>query len=256
MADEIQLEWSFEPADLFEELAELLIDGCTFIINAGTVTGRAPFDGDPATDLQTFCNALHQTLDAVFIAAQSLEHKAYQLSGPRNGIRLSNGVRNFFIVTGPGAIKMALGVVDVRQTDAAGNVIVDTRRDRIAKRKDLAQRAAKHFGNEAVRSILRSYSAAVIDPRNELIHLYEIQETLSRRLGGKKKARATLAIGEDDWDALVTIACDEPLLQGRHRGRFPGKLVAATDEQLSRVRVIARTMIEKYLAHVDNKAPP
>lgn len=145
-------------------------------------------------------------------------------------------------------VKTSMGRVDILKTDVAGNVIEGTRAARIAKRKDLAQRAAEHVADPTTNSILRSYAAAVSDPRNELIHLYEILEALSRRLGGKKRAKATLNISDQDWDALVTIACNMPILQGRHRGRFLGALVDATDEQLSQARAIAVKAIEAYLA--------
>ena len=259
MPDEIRLEWTYTPADFFEERAELLIGRSGFVIDAGTVMGRAPFEGAPAAAgvLWSFCNTLHQSLDSLFLAAQILAHKAYSLSAPRNTVRLSaDGARHFFVLAEPLTLKISGGGVNVRIADAAGNAIVDSRRDRIARRKDLGQKAAVHIADPAANSILRSYSAAVIDPRNELVHLYEILETLWRRLGGKKKARATLGISEDDWDALGTIACDKPLLQGRHRGRFPGTLVPATDEQLSQARAIAVKMIEAYLAHLEQKGAP
>src|SRR4029077_6337068 len=78
MPDEICLEWTYDPADLFEERAERLVVGCPFVIDAGSVSCRVPFEGDPAAAgvLWSFCNAVHERLNAVFLAAQALQHKA------------------------------------------------------------------------------------------------------------------------------------------------------------------------------------
>jgi hypothetical protein len=82
MPDELQLEWTYEPPGLFEERAELLVDRCAFVIDARRVTVRAPFEGNPETDIRSHCNELHQRLDGLFLAAQMLAHKAYVLSKP------------------------------------------------------------------------------------------------------------------------------------------------------------------------------
>jgi hypothetical protein len=258
MPDEIHLEWSFEPTDLFEERAELQIGGCTFVIDAGTVICRAPFEGDPAPAgvLWGFCNALHQRVNAVLLAAQTLEHKAYTLSGAKNTVRLSpDGGRHFFVLAEGLRLKTSLSNLDVQQADGAGNVILDTRRDRIGKRIALAQSAGEHITDPAANSILRSYAAAVRDPGNELIHLYEIRDALADRLGGEHEACTALGISNTKWRRLGTLASVEPLQEGRHRGQHLGALRAASPEELTEARAIARVMIEAYLALLDHETP-
>jgi hypothetical protein len=253
MPDEIQLEWAYTPADLFEEQAELLIGGCTFVIDAGRVVARAPFEGDPAAEgvLRSFCNARHQELEAVFLAAQALEHKTCTLSESKSPVRLCpDGTRHPFLVAQSLKLTLSLGRLDVQIVEAGGR-IVDTRAARIAKRKELAHKAATYLTDPTANAILRSYSAAVIDPRNELVHLYEIRETLAKHFGSEKNTREALGISGAEWKTLGRLACVEPLLQGRHRGRFPGSLVPATDEQLSEARAIALKMIEAYLARLE-----
>ena len=168
MPDEIHLEWTYEPANLFEKRTELSVGECTFLIDAGKVIGRAPFEGDAAAegDLWSFCSELHQRLDALFLAAQAFEHRAYTLSGPRNCVRLSpDGVRDYFALAEGCRLEMSLGKVDVQIADTAGNVTVDTRSDRIARRIALARSAGERITDPAANSILRSYAAAVSDPR-------------------------------------------------------------------------------------------
>jgi len=119
-------------------------------------------------------------LDALFLGAQILAHVHYTLSRPGSikCLRADGRVDAFVFLEGA-VITMATACVDVQKTDAAGNVIADTRGDRIGGRKRLAARAAKHVADPVANAILRSYSAAVNDPRNELVHLYEIREALS-----------------------------------------------------------------------------
>ena len=221
MPDEIQLEWAYTPADLFEEQAELLIGGCTFVIDAGRVVARAPFEGDPAAEgvLRSFCNARHQELEAVFLAAQALEHKTCTLSESKSPVRLCpDGTRHPFLVAQSLKLTLSLGRLDVQIVEAGGR-IVDTRAARIAKRKELAQKAATYLTDPTANAILRSYSAAVIDPRNELVHLYEIRETLAKHFGSEKNTREALGISGAEWKTLGRLACVEPLLQGWDRGR-------------------------------------
>ena len=250
MPDEIRLEWTYQPADLFEERAEVRTGARTYVIDAGTITGRAPFEGDPAAAgvLWSFCNELHQRLEAMFLAAQALEHRTATLSEPFNTVRVSpDHIRHAFVLARGLKATTSLGRIDIQIAEAGGRQ-VDTRAARIAKRKEFAQKAATFLTDPAANAILRSYSAAVIDPQNELIHLYEIREALAKHFKGEGKAMGALNITVAEWKALGKLACNEPLLQGRHRGRFPGALVPATEEQLSLARAIALRMIEAYLA--------
>jgi hypothetical protein len=259
MPDEIRLEWTYEPTDLFEQRTELSIGECTFLIDAGRVVGRAPFKGDAATKgvLWGFCNELHQRLDALFLAAQAYEHRAYMLSVPTNCVRLSpDGDRHSFALAEGCRLKMSLGKIDVPIANAAGNTTVDTRRYRIGRRIALALNAGEHINDPVANSTLRSYAAAVSDPRNELIHLYEIRDTLKTHFGGEHEARESLGISETGWGKLGTLANTDPLQQGRHRGQHLGRLRGATREELTEARAIARMMIEAYLALLERKAVP
>jgi hypothetical protein len=96
-----------------------------------------------------------------------------------NCVRLSpDGGRDHFALAAGCRLEMSSGKVDVQIADTAANVTVDTRGDRIGRRIALARRAGEHITDPAANSILRSYAAAVSDPRNELIPLYEIREVL------------------------------------------------------------------------------
>ena len=255
MPDQIQLEWTYAPADLFEERAELLIDGCTFVIDAGTVAARTPFEGDSET-IRSFCEGLHTRLKAVFLVAQMQAHKPCELSSLGTAVRLSpDGSKHYDAFLAPLVCKMSWGVMDSRLVDTAGNVTVDTRAARVAKRRDLAQRAAELSTNPVVLAILESYAAAVNDSGNEFLHLYEIREALVKHSHVEGKTKEAM-IGGDRWRRLRELANKAPVTQSRHRGAHLGKPVKeATAEQLAEARAIAQMMIEDYLALLETKAP-
>ena len=102
--------------------------------------------------------------------------------------------------------------------------------------------------------MLKSYNASVNDPNNELVHLYEIRETLSKKFGGETVTREALGISRNEWSRLGQLANKEPLKQGRHRGKDVGQLRDATEGELKEARTIARALIEAYLKYLDRQS--
>ena len=105
--------------------------------------------------------------------------------------------------------------------------------------------------NATLDAMLRSYAAAVRDPNNELVHLYEIRDALSKKFDGEQPARAALvAITSAQWSRLGLLGNELPLRQGRHRGKATTPLRDATKGELTQARGIARAMIEAYLQYL------
>jgi hypothetical protein len=249
MADAFLLEWTFTPPDYFEERVEIARPDCSIVIDSGRAEARVPPEHYP--DDHSFRNYLHEELNARFLAAQVLCHKPYTLSKPTLHRVHPDGRIDAWVFTEPATMTFTGGITDFITRDSAGNVVSDTRRERIDKRKDLAERAAAHATtDDTANAILRSYSAAVYDPANELVHLYEIREALARRFANEATAIATLSLSSTRWSRLGRLANDEPLKQGRHRGRQAGALRDATKEELSEAREIARSMVESYLRYL------
>lgn len=137
-------------------------------------------------------------------------------------------------------------------TDKDGSIVTDTRKDRIEKRRELAELAAQRGSkDETAASILASYRASVRDPNNELVHLYEIREALSSRFGGDKPAQMTLQISSTSWSEFGNLANNEPIRQGRHRGNHAGKLRDATEAELKTARNFTRSVVRAYLQYLD-----
>jgi hypothetical protein len=104
--------------------------------------------------------------------------------------------------------------------------------------------------------MLAFYKAAINDPDNELVHLFDIWEALKTRFKGVNAAQTALAISDSERRKLGILANNDPLSQGRHRGKKVGELRDATETELEEARGIVRNMIEAYLHYLESQNTP
>lgn len=244
------VDWHFSPPDFFEETITISRNDYTMVIENGKVEARttaAAYDANASMR-----NELHEALDDRFLGVQLLSHMPYKLSKPRVTKLHPDGHKDFFMELEGTQLKLTGGTVDFQVTDRHGSVVSDSRRERIEKKKSLAELVNAYRSSDAVLSaLLKSHGAAVRDPDNELVHLYEIREALCKRFGNEHAARSALGVSSS-WSRFRQLCNDEALRQGRHRGKNVGGLRDATDAELMEARGIARSMIESYLQHLDN----
>jgi hypothetical protein len=251
--DEVYLlEWAFTPADYFEEQVQFACDHGSIHVENGKAEARVPSDQYPLD--HSLRNQLHAELDARFLAVQVLAHKPYTLCKSTLSKVYPDGRKDAWVFVEGTTVVVSGGTADFVLRDAAGNVTRDTRRERIEHRIGLAQLAARYISDAVASALLRSYAAAVNDPRNELVHLYEIRDALSRQFGGKSAATSAVGITGQQWSRLGQLANNEPFTQGRHRGKQLGSVRYATASELSEAREIARGMVEGYLRHLHMEA--
>jgi hypothetical protein len=172
MHDVVVLEWSFSPPDYFEEAIHIERETYSMTIDNGKVEARI----DPAAYDREYKmrDKLREELSAYFLGAQLLAHTPYKLSGASSMYRLHpDRRRDVTVFPETCHITVSIGIPDIIVAkDKDGNIVSDSRRDRIEKRKKLAELAAKYRPqNKVVASILASYNMAVNDPSNELVHL-------------------------------------------------------------------------------------
>ncbi len=245
----IRLEWHFTPPDYFEEKIECKLEGVDVVIDDGIITteiGKSKYDRLPSLR-----SLLQIHLDGMFLGAQLINFRKYILSNSSVTTIYPDGKVNYHLEPSPATVRVSVGVPDIRITDKDGNVVSDTRQDRVERRRSLADRASAHYASDDVlRSLLRSHKEAIHDQANELVHLYEIPDALTKRFGSQSEARKELGISKADWNTLSALANMEPLRQGRHRGRALMSLRDATDAELSEARRIAHGMIEGYLRYL------
>ena len=250
MSAVVVFEWSFTPPDYFEAPIEIVRDDYTLTIEHGKAEARLDFAAYEAN--HSIRQTLHEGLNDRFLGVQLLTHRAYELSGSTMTRLHPDGQGDVFLDVQSARHVITGQLVDLQVCDKDGNIIADSKRDRIEKKRSLGDLVSIHrASDETLTSLLRSHNAAVRDPNNELVHLYEIRDALSVKFGGDKKARSELGISSENWARLGLLCNNEPLRQGRHRGKTGAALRDATESELVEARRIARDMIEGYLLHLD-----
>jgi hypothetical protein len=254
MSAVVVLEWRFSPPDYFEAPIAIARDDYTLTIADGKAEARidcATYDANPLMR-----QALHDELSDRFLGVQLLSHRAYELSRSTMTRVHPDGRRDIFVEPEPARIVLTAHPVDLQIRDKNGNIIADSKRDRIERKKSLADLvSAYRASDETLASLLRSHNAAVRDPNNELVHLYEIRDALSVKFGGEKTLRTALGISSSNWSRFGELCNVKPLRQGRHRGKIGGALRDATEAELAEARGIARSWIEAYLRYLDTSTP-
>lgn len=251
MADVVLLEWSFTPKDYFEDETRIKRQDYEMIIKDGKAEARInPANYDKEYKMR---NALHQSLNNRFLGVQLLTHKPYKLSKASMSRLHADGRRDVTVFPESCVMTMSSGTVDIVVKDKEGNIISDSRRDRIGKKNEFAGLAEAYSSDAVAAALLASYKAAVSDPDNELIHLYEIRDALSQLFEGERASRAALGLRAAEWSRLGQLANNEPLKQGRHRGKSAGELRHATEGELLEARSIARNFVEAYLRYLDKQ---
>ena len=247
----VVLEWRFSPPDYFEEPIQIKRDDYVMTISSGMVEERIKpetYDKD-----QSMRDRLHSSLNDRFLGGQLFSHKPYELSKASMYRLHSNGRKDITIFPESLVLTMSMGEPDIIVKDKDGNVISDSRHERIQKKRELAELVEKYRQKDpVVASVLRSYNGAVKDPDNELVHLYEIRDAMKKKFGDKPAAISALAITEAHWSRLGELADNMPLKQGRHRGKHPGVLRDATEGELKEARGIARNFVEAYLDYLES----
>ncbi|MBZ5565847.1 MAG: hypothetical protein LAP13_25935 [Acidobacteriia bacterium] len=248
------LEWTYTPTEFFEEAIHIGHEDYQMKIEGGKVEAR--IRPDIYDKIPMMRDALHEALNFRFLSRQFLTHKLYSLSKSSESRLYPDGRKNVRIFAESIMMTCAVGSADILLKDTNGNVIIDSRQDRVHREKELGTLVEKHRSKDKlIALLLKSYSDAVNDPKNELVHLYQIQEALTTRFG-KKKAPTKLGIDPTQWDGFKALADDKPLRQGRHRGRNADKLRDATEAELEQARTFVRKLIEAYLRYIDREACP
>lgn len=234
--------WTLVPAEFLEQ--PLTLESTTYIVSsdAGSVVARIaiqPSDG------------LRQRIERHIISRlqgdQLISFRSFQLTHVGDRTVLPDGSIAKRHVSGSGHVGLRLGVKgDIRGLGPDGTVVHDAKAERLKLKATLGEKIHQHATNATLRRMLDSYASAIREPQNELIHLYEIKEALhSAKVLGKMKMTKT------ELDSLTRLANNDPILEGRHRGKHT-VLRPATHAELEATRTTARELIARYIAHLSS----
>jgi hypothetical protein len=245
----VVLEWKYSPPDYFESQIEIKEDDYTMIIANGKAEAKidsAVYDATPSMR-----DTLHDMLNSRFLGVQLCNHKVYVLLSPDTVHVHTDGHKNRIVeLKGHIECKCYVGV-DIKVCDKDGNVVGDSKRDRIEKVNGIADLVSKHRKDAALMSLLKSHDASLRDPDDGLVHLYEIRDALCRKFSSEDAVRSALKIPKSKLSRFRQLCNDEPLRQGRHRGKKYETLRDATGAELSEVHAISITMIEAYVHYLE-----
>lgn len=244
--DTVLLEWSYSPSNFFEEPIQIQRHDCSILIQDGRITATvAPSEYDNDHRKR---DELHELVESRFMAVLLHTHRDYSLQKRGMSRLYPDGRRDVTLFANPCVTQTSCSTGEVVITDSNGNIVRDTRRERIDARKELAEQIEQLAPTDPLlKKLIASYQAAVKDPNNELVHLYEIRDALSSEFGKEKTACDTLGISKSQWGQLGKLANGTPLKQGRHRGDHITELRQATDKELSEARNISLCLIESYV---------
>ncbi len=245
-----QYEWTFSPPDYFEE--PFKISASNYELNVGSGKALATVDEMVHEANTSIRDSLQNELIGRFLGTQVACFIPYQLSKPVKTLFHADGRRSAFAEIEGLTMKASLGSVDVMITDAQGNVVTDTKRDRIAKVTSLSERIAKYrLLDRALDLTLRSHNAACREPEIELVRLYEIRDALRTRFGTESNCKKKLGLTRTEWSDFGRVCNELPLREGRHNGNATSGLRSATTDELALVRNFAQRMIEAYLKYLE-----
>ena len=246
------IEWSYTPPEFLEDIPSLALGEHTVTFDHGAARVTLPLDAyQDDGDLK---EQLTAALQDAFEAVQAVRSTAYTLSRPSVTRTDAEGKRVVAIYLNSMIARARVFPADFIIRDAAGSVTADTKQERHDRIRRMAQLAQKHRHTDApARAILSSYGAAMRDPANELVHLYEIREALTTRFRGEQAALTALCASKTQWKRFGALANNEPVRQGRHRGAHVGALRGATEAELEFARAFARELIYAYFEYLDAK---
>lgn len=245
----VQLEWKYSPETYFEEPIQISFEGGDLEIRDGVAIAK--IDPKIYHADNSIPEVLTRKIESRLHAVQIMTHKYYELSPSRTDIR-DDGKKNHYLEVESCVTTTNIGQVEIVVTDKDGNIIADTKRDRLDKQNRFACLVDKHRQSDAVLDqMLTSYQESVKDPHNELVHLYEIRDSLVVKFGSKKNAIRELDITNAQWDEIGQLANALPLKQGRHRGKAAGALRNAEITELEKARKSVVYLIEKYLEYLE-----
>lgn len=243
-----QLVWKYEPKDFFEQPVSIDYRGWDITIE----------DGEAVALIQVqdvkFDEVLKKEMTLLimnqFQSVQLNTHRDFELGDCVRTDFKEDGSKNAY--GGAHATIHLTPKSDFVKYNHEGKITFDSKKERLRDQDKLASLINKYRGEDQILNhILNFFNDARSDPKNELVHLYNIRDSLIDRFGPKKKFLKILSIDKGDYNRFGKLTNVLPLNQGRHKGQAVGNLRDATQSELSEARRLAVKFIRSYLHYLD-----
>ena len=178
MIERIEIHRDYTPADLFPEPQEWACDGYTLTASNGRVVATIPPEGDDPGTIERVRREM-----GVHIRVEALNvGKVAGVSGSFNVLHISeDGGVGVAITPASAIIKLTGTVPDSSSTDPEGNLVADTRAQRIAAQEWLRGAFVRHSSDPTAARILGMLQDSLRYPKRELAHLWDVAEALEER---------------------------------------------------------------------------
>ena len=186
MEDIVLLERPYKPSNYSEDKEVIRYKKIEMVISDGKVI--AQFEVTQLKANPNLADELYNDLYAIFQGMQLLTHKKFDLSkSPAKTVIHSDGKKHHCLSINIMESGQIIENVDSEVMDKNGNIISDSRKERIEKQREFGSLVRKYRPiNQNVAKMLDSYEGAVRHPDDELVYLYEIREALQKEFKGKK----------------------------------------------------------------------
>lgn len=247
-----QLVWKYKPKNYFEQ--PITIDFREWDIKIEDGEAVALIDPQVLKNDEKVKQDMSRRILNQFQAVQLFTHRVFELGDcvrtdiKEDGKKVTYG--------GFHATVQVIGKVDYIVHNQEGKVTFDSKKERSRDQEKLTSLIDIYRNKDQVLDhVLDFFQEAMSDTDDELVHLFNIRDSLKKRFGSKKDLLKSLDIDEDDYNRFGDLTNNLPLNQGRHKGLSVGELRDATQSELSEARRIAEKFIRSYLDYLDKKEP-
>jgi hypothetical protein len=259
MATKTELIWVIAPRDFMEEGSlpvRTALGEWSFSNGSAGYTLSVPTDPVPDDAVER----IRRDLESLLLARCLLIDRPYSINKhptihqhTTTGIDVRNMIEGGKITITGGSVDIVISDhVDVSMRDdvlvremETDRVLIDTAATRRQSHATWMRTHAPLIADsDALHYMCSSYQRSLEDSSNALVHLGEIKDTLQKELGGEHAAKRTLP--NNAWATLGRLANDEPLLEGRHRGKHYEILRPATTVELQSARQAAKDLISAF----------
>jgi hypothetical protein len=243
----VEMVWHYEPRDFFEIPARFTLVVGALEVASGQATLIVPVEDEP--DARSLLDQATGEVEGVFDARSLVAGKAYGLDHKRYCTVDDQGGRGTTIFPDTIVTPMEVFSPTIVTVDAAGRTITDPNAERrVAELEYVQMLADKRRTSRLVDRMVASYRRSLEDPDNALVHLYEVRDAVVQHYGSGATAQTRLGIPATDWSRFGKLANDEPIREGRHRGKSGQPLRPATKAELAEARGFAKRLIDAAAA--------